>query len=94
MYAQAMDATEYSYDMLSKTKWVSSQFEFCNRLQNRQMTRPSPTDDMIEAAAMAIREVAGNRSGRGRDWDRLPEAVRADYRREAMAALRAAGLTS
>jgi hypothetical protein len=51
------------------------------------------TDDMIEAAAQAIREAAGNRSGRGKDWDRIPEAVKADYRREARAALRAVGLT-
>jgi hypothetical protein len=49
--------------------------------------------EMIEAAAMAIREVAGNRSGRGKDWDRIPEAVKADYRREARAALRAVGMT-
>ena len=51
------------------------------------------TDDVIEAAAQAIREVAGNRSGRGKDWDRIPETVRAAYRREARAALRAVGVT-
>jgi hypothetical protein len=53
----------------------------------------SVTDEMIEAAAMTIREVAGNRSGRGKDWNKIPEAVKADYRREARAALRAVGVT-
>jgi hypothetical protein len=48
------------------------------------------TDAMIEAAAMAIRDVVGNRVGRGKPWEKLPDALKATYRREAEAALRAA----
>ena len=39
------------------------------------------------------RQDAPYRSGRGKDWARVPEAVKADYRREARAALRAVGMT-
>jgi hypothetical protein len=48
------------------------------------------TDGMIEAAAMAIRDVVGNRSGKGKPWEKLPSILKATYRREAEAALRAA----
>jgi hypothetical protein len=53
-----------------------------------------PEDEIIERMAMAIREVVGDRSGhRGvirRPWDKLPEQLHRDYRREARAALEAA----
>jgi hypothetical protein len=48
------------------------------------------TDEQVEAAAMAIREVFGNRSGRGAPWHNLPERIRQEYRNEARAALTAA----
>jgi hypothetical protein len=48
------------------------------------------TSDMIEAAASAMRDAVGNRSGRAKPWHKLPDNVRAMYRREAEAALRAA----
>jgi hypothetical protein len=49
-------------------------------------------DEMIEAAAQALRAVVANRSGRGRAWQDLPERLREEYRAEATAALRAAGV--
>jgi hypothetical protein len=48
------------------------------------------TADMIEAAAMAIQAEFANKSGRGRDWRRLQDVLRARYRAEAKAALTAA----
>jgi hypothetical protein len=48
------------------------------------------TDEQIEAAAMAIRETFGNRSGRGAPWHRLSEHIKNQYRAEARAALDAA----
>jgi hypothetical protein len=48
------------------------------------------TSEMIEAAAAAIHAQFANRSGRGRQWHQLPDAVRKNYRLEAAAALRAA----
>lgn len=49
------------------------------------------TEEMIEAAAQAIRKAFANRGrGMGRDWNALPEQVKQDYRAEAKAALRAA----
>jgi hypothetical protein len=47
------------------------------------------TPDMIEAAASAMRDVIGSRSGRAKPWHKLPDNIRAMYRREAEAALRA-----
>ena len=44
---------------------------------------------MIEAAAMALRDVVGNRSGRGKPWAKLPDNIKAMYQREAEATLRA-----
>jgi hypothetical protein len=48
------------------------------------------TPTMIEAGAIALRDVVGNRSGWGRPWDELPDNIRAMYRAEAEACLRAA----
>lgn len=48
-----------------------------------------PTERQIEAAAQAIREVFGNRSGRGAPWSALPAKVKEDYRAEARAAIEA-----
>lgn len=53
-----------------------------------------PTDQQIEAAAMAIREVFADRVGKGRDWNALPPALKDQYRREAAAALIAASALS
>jgi hypothetical protein len=47
--------------------------------------------EMIEAAAEAIRDVVASKSGGGRPWSALPETLRDEYRKEAEAALRAAG---
>jgi hypothetical protein len=47
------------------------------------------TPTMIEAGAIALRDVVGNRSG-GKPWDELPDNIRAMYRAEAEACLRAA----
>lgn len=47
--------------------------------------------EMIEAAARAIFEVVINRSKRSRGWDQVAEGRREDHRREARAALEAAG---
>jgi|SRR6516162_4005150 hypothetical protein len=46
--------------------------------------------DIIEVMAQAVREVVGNKSGRGRPWSELPWALRQSYRDEASAALKAA----
>jgi hypothetical protein len=53
------------------------------------------TEEMIEAAAMAIRDQVGGRSGfvgvrRPRAWNALPPTLRDAYRAEAFAALSAA----
>lgn len=56
--------------------------------------KAGPTPAQIEVAAMAIREQFADRSGRGRDWNALPERVKDDYRAEAKAALKAAGALS
>jgi hypothetical protein len=48
---------------------------------------------VVEAAAVAIWNVACNRSGRARrPWDEVPEALRHAHRLEARAALVAVGL--
>jgi hypothetical protein len=50
------------------------------------------TPEMIEAAAQAIRDRFGNRSGGGkrvRPWSALPLTLRESYRAEALAALSA-----
>jgi hypothetical protein len=49
----------------------------------------SNTADMIECGAMALRDEVANRSGRGKDWNKLHEKIRDSYRREAAAVLRA-----
>jgi len=48
------------------------------------------TDAMSEDAAQALRDVVAARSPRTKPWDRLPDNIRAMYRREAEAAIRAA----
>jgi hypothetical protein len=50
------------------------------------------TPEMIEAAALAIRDRVGNRSGskRALPWNALPLTLRESYRAEALAALSAA----
>lgn len=51
------------------------------------------TDDQIEVAAKAIREVVANRSGKGCKWEALPRKVKESYRAEAQAALSAANVS-
>lgn len=46
-------------------------------------------DETIERVAIAIRNEFGNRRGRGRDWEHLPDQVKENYRREAKAAIAA-----
>lgn len=46
-------------------------------------------DGDVEVAARAIQEVCGNRSGRGKPFDQLPQQLQDDYRAEARAALEA-----
>jgi hypothetical protein len=48
--------------------------------------------EMIEAAALAIRQQVGDRSGgkRAKPWNALPSTLRDSYRAEALAALTAA----
>jgi hypothetical protein len=54
------------------------------------------TDQMVERAAIAIRDEVANRAitehgkRRGIDWHALPQKLRDAYRREATAALHAA----
>jgi hypothetical protein len=47
--------------------------------------------EMIEAAALAIRQQVGDRSGgkRAKPWKALPSTLRDSYRAEALAALTA-----
>lgn len=47
------------------------------------------TKEQIEAVAIAIRDVAANRSGRGKPWGDLPPDLREAYRDEARAAIKA-----
>jgi N6-adenosine-specific RNA methylase IME4 len=61
MYAQALDATDYSYSHLSKAKWVAEQFDFCDRSQNLSWTHHSfaaslPPADRSAVLAEAERE--------------------------------------
>lgn len=42
-----------------------------------------------ERVARAIRDVVANRSGRGKDWEELPEQLRKQYLAEAKAAIEA-----
>lgn len=48
------------------------------------------TDEMIEAAAIAIREQFAARSHRARPWENIPETLKNSYRIEAKVALHAA----
>lgn len=47
------------------------------------------TGEMIERAAMASRDAAGNKSGKGKPWSKLPDTIKSMYRREAEICLRA-----
>jgi hypothetical protein len=47
------------------------------------------TPEMIEAAAIALRDCTGN-NGRGKSWHKLPDNIKAMYRAEALAVLKAA----
>ena len=47
------------------------------------------TPEMIEAAAIALRNATGNKSGKGKPWARLPDNIRKMYRIEAEITLRA-----
>lgn len=49
-------------------------------------------EEMVEAAARAIREVVAGRSGRGQPWEMLHERLKNEYRAEATAALAAVGV--
>lgn len=49
-----------------------------------------PTDEQVERAAQAIRDVVARRSPKawpGKPWDKLSEKLREGYRAEAQAAL-------
>jgi hypothetical protein len=48
------------------------------------------TDEQVESAAQAIRQVFANRSGRGAPWCNLSEHIKNQYRDEARAAFAAA----
>jgi hypothetical protein len=48
------------------------------------------TDEMVEAAARAIRDQFASRSHRARLWEDIPNTLRESYRIEARVALRAA----
>jgi len=48
------------------------------------------TPEMIEAAAIAIRNEVADKAGRGRVWNALPPKLRDQYRAEASVALHAA----
>jgi hypothetical protein len=57
-------------------------------MQDRKST-PTAHEEALEYAAQALRDVVGNRSGRGRAWPDLPESLRNEYRAEARAAVQA-----
>jgi hypothetical protein len=48
------------------------------------------TPEMIEAAAIALRNATGNKSGKGKPWAKLPDNIRKMYRAEAEVTLRTA----
>lgn len=48
-------------------------------------------EQRIDLAAQAIQRVVCNRSGKGKDWEKLPPLVRDQFREEARQALVAAG---
>jgi hypothetical protein len=50
---------------------------------------PNVTDTVVEFVAQAMRDHVANRSGRGREWSRLNEAVRNNWRAEARVAIEA-----
>jgi hypothetical protein len=63
------------------------------RLPNRLQSRAAMTAaEMIVRAAQAIYQVFANKSGHARPWLEIPESLRAEYCREAEAALRAVGV--
>lgn len=82
MYAQALDATDYSYTTLAHAKWVSEQFEFCSRLQNvswavHQEAARLPDNERAEFLAAA----------RAEQWTRSEARTEVNRRKNVIGAL-------